>query len=99
MSHISLAQRTLIGITPVVLALVFTSCIFSPGKDDRPPPPTPPVVYPPLNTPEATLEALREGYENRDSAEIKLVYDIDYQGTSFDPATLNPFSLTRQDEI
>ncbi len=100
MSHIRLAQRVLIGITPFVLAFVFTSCIFSPHKDPTGGGPPPPKPYPALTDPYNVLYALKAAYENRDSLEIKAVYDTTYQGTSFDPATLNPLpAFTRQDEI
>jgi len=74
-------------------------CIFSPHKDDSGNKPPPPIVYPILANPELVLEALKTAYEARDSVEIGKIYDINYQGTSFDPADLSSLPFTRQDEI
>jgi hypothetical protein len=52
-----------------------------------------------LINPFNVLDALKAAYHNKDSVEIKLIYDVNYAGTSFDPATLTPLTFTRQDEI
>jgi hypothetical protein len=65
------------------------------------PPPIPPRIYPLLLDPYSVMDALRTAYGRRDSAEIKLLYDMNYQGTSIDqtdpaPAVLN---FNKADEV
>ena len=56
----------------------------------HPPPPSP---YPKLVNPFSVVEALRIAYENRDSTEIKLLYDDNYQGSSADGTDPYPVIL------
>jgi len=76
-------------------------CIFSPHRDDTckncggPPP-----VYPPLINPFLVLSALETAYQHKDSTEIKLIYDENYEGSSFDPQNANStISLRKLDEV
>src|SRR5258705_1214376 len=62
--------------------------------------PEPTTPYPPLTTPENTLGAMIRAYSNRDTVELRLVYDDGYQGTSYDQDDwLSVLSFTKADEI
>jgi len=99
MSHIRLAQRVLIGATPFLLAFLVAGCFWNPVKAKGGGDGGGPVVYEIPQSPYNVLNNLKTAYEHRDSVRIGQVYDINYQGTSFDPANLNPITITRQDEI
>jgi hypothetical protein len=94
-------MRFLLASACCFLALgVVSGCIFSPHTDkgctdcNQPPP-----VYPGLINPFSVLDALESAYSHRDSTEIKLIYDINYAGSSFDPKTPGQLVFTKQDEI
>ena len=56
-------------------------------------------IYPKLVSPYLVMEALRIAYMFRDTTELKLIYDDNYQGTSADqnvPGT--PFTFSKFDE-
>lgn len=84
-----------------LLAALGGGCIFSPHKDDDPPTPKPPRVYPVRNTPKNAVLYLTYAWEDRDSVRIDSVYADDYEGTSIDlvdPA--NPsFIFHKSDEV
>jgi len=79
-------------------SLLVAGCIFSPHTDKgggiEPPP-----VYPKLINPTSVLDALELAYKSRDSTEIKLIYDVNYAGSSFDPAKPGQLLFTRLDEV
>jgi hypothetical protein len=79
-----------------------SGCIFSPKSDDGDGPVTPPPVYDVQSSPDRVLHDLTLAYQNRDSLEIKELYDSTYVGTSPDlgdpPGTqLSQFSFV--DEV
>jgi hypothetical protein len=78
-----------------LILVALTSCIFDPKKDQPCTDCNQPPAYPKLSTPENVLSALQMSYQARDSVEFKLLYDVDYIGTSTDLATqetLPPFN-------
>jgi hypothetical protein len=79
------------------MASIPAGCIFSPTKDPGKPPPLP--EYPKLTDPFNVMDALEQAYGAKDSNEIKLIYDVNYQGTSFDPINLNQIPLTWANEV
>lgn len=57
-------------------------------------------MYPALINPNSVLEALYKAYDAKDSVEIKLIYDQDYRGISFDPANQNQLpTIYKSDEV
>jgi hypothetical protein len=87
-------------LTPILFlaALAATGCLFSPDK--KAPPKKTPIVYPPRRSPQEALEFMKAAYEDRDSAQTFVIYDVNYQGTSTDPSAPIPVSnFTRADEV
>src|SRR2546427_2072863 len=89
-----------ISLAPALAAAaVLSGC----GSD---PPPTAPKRVPPaylvLSSPQNVLINLITAYEHRDSVETKVIYDVNYTGTSQDlndpPGTL-PAQFTYHDEV
>ena len=78
--------------------LFLGGCIFSPHTDKTCKDCGPP-VYPKLISPTNVLEALALAYSKRDSTEMKLIYDVNYAGSSFDPKTLAQLPFTKTDEV
>lgn len=83
------------------MAALSGGCIFSPHKDDDPPKPKPPVVYPPRNTPQNAVLFLTVAWANRDSVQIDSLYADEYTGSSIDLTESNPenLSFVKSDEV
>jgi len=84
-----------------VFLLAISGCIFSPVKKKGDPPKSKP-IYPPASSPSIALQVYAEAYANRDSAQIQLVYDDAYLGTSIDrtqPVDLQTSHFTKADEV
>ncbi len=64
-------------------------------------PPPPPRIYPLLVDPYSVMDALRTAYVQRDTTEIKLLYDNSYEGTSIDHTDPSPTLLifSKADEV
>ena len=84
-----------------LLAALGGGCIFSPHKDDDPPTPKPPRVYPVRNTPKNAVLYLTYAWEDRDSVRIDSVYADDYVGSSVDLTDPNAENLNfaKSDEV
>jgi len=75
-----------------------SGCIFSPEK--KPPKITPPIEYLAPISPANVLQNLVKAYNGRDSIQTKVVYDINYQGTSTNPSDPQPIvGFTRPQEV
>jgi hypothetical protein len=88
----------------IAVVCVASGLLFSAGcgKDENTmigPGPGPGPVYPALTSPQNVLSAMALAYMDLDSAEIKLVYDESYTGTSFDQNDPPAITLTKADEV
>ena len=85
-----------------VVVLAIAGTLVGCGKDKIVEPPLRrPGPYPIIFTPYNVLDALRIAYQLRDSIEINLLYDDNYQGSSVDPADPLAATLTfgKYDEV
>ena len=79
--------------------VLLSGCIFSPDRKKAVPPPPLPEYLEPIS-PQNVLQNLIASYVARDSIETKVVYDIDYKGTSSDPSQPTPLpEFTRAIEV
>jgi len=89
----------------IVRTLCLVACVFVAGvgcgKEDSITGPQPNTGYLALTSPENTLVTMIRAYAKRDTAELALVYDDAYQGTSLDADDWSPETLTftKRDEI
>jgi hypothetical protein len=81
----------------LLLAAGISGCIFNP-KRDKPCTNCNQPIYHALTSPERVLEDLKLSYEARDSVEFKLLYDINYIGTSVDQVTQEQLTFDRDKE-
>lgn len=91
----------LAGLLALAAALL-SGCIFSPDRRDGNKPPPPPPSYLQMSRPQNVLANLRTAYEARDSSGYRQLFELDYQGSTYDTddqQTGNqPGTFTRIDE-
>src|SRR5678815_1007087 len=86
--------------TLCLVLCVFALCVGC-GTEKSITGPVPRTGYLALTTPENTLTTMIRAYANRDTAQLALVYDDAYEGTSRDADDWSPETLTftKRDEI
>lgn len=90
-----------LGITVLLASGGLSGCIFSPDRG-RGPSGTPPLIYEIPSTPRLALKNLVTAYSARDSVEYRKLFDVSYQGGSFDTSDasgVQPGTFTWIDEV